>query len=194
MASRRLTKELRETFVRAAMQDVPTPDEELCNKEFEQIIFDHMPPDVKAVFLNDPEWLEGQAIEVDADWNVRHSARDEGLKDIYRQTGNFYLRYKWKLWGEEALPDAAISYINNLKDILTKRVKLMIKLWGIAQGCTTVAQLKEALPDLAKYAPDDTPPAKKNIPVVANLMADVVALGWPGGKIVNAQVVRGAVA
>jgi hypothetical protein len=162
------------------MDDVPAPDEEQCNKEFAAIIEKHMPDSVRDVYHTCPEWLDTRTANVTADSNV------VGYRDC--NEGAVYLRYYWNRWGQECLPDEARDYIAKLEDILTQRIKFKQKLGGIISSITTVKALKEALPELEKYAPDDTPEPKTGLPAVANLMADVIAAGWPGGKIVNAEV------
>jgi hypothetical protein len=188
MASRRLTKDMRHTFVKAVMTDVPAPDESQCSNELQELLKPAMPPEAVALLtVDEGSWLESAATTVYPEYDS--SYRTERW---YRNS--ISIRYKWLSYSNDDFPQAAKDYLENLRVIMGNRERLRDKIGGIAEGCTTIAQLKEALPDMAKYAPDDTPPAKKNMPVVANLMAEVVAMGWPGGKIVNAQIVQGATA
>ena len=52
------------------------------------------------------------------------------------------------------------------------------KLKGIIDGCTTLKQLKTLLPEFEKYMPTEEAPTK-NLPAVANMVADLTKLGWP---------------
>ena len=54
------------------------------------------------------------------------------------------------------------------------------KLSAIVNGCTTLAQLKKLLPEFISYFPTEAEPTK-NLPAVANMVADLSKLGWPKG-------------
>ena len=54
------------------------------------------------------------------------------------------------------------------------------KLKGIIDGCTTLKQLKTLLPEFEKDLPTEEAPTK-NLPAVANVVADLTKLGWPKG-------------
>jgi len=183
MASRRLTKALRDSTIRAIMNDVPKPDEKQCSEEFMKLVKQVMPTSVYVAFTEHPEWLDDCSSHVTADSNKC------GWE--YYSRNQIYLRYKWYTYGREGWSDAMIKYADDLSDILTNRILLMKKLEGILPDCRTVKQFKDMLPEFEKYAPDETIAPTKNTPVTTNLMAEVVALGWPGGKIVNAQIVQG---
>ncbi len=181
MASRRLTKALRESTIRAIMNDVPEPDEQ-CSKEFMELVKEVMPNEVYLAYMTNPEWLD------DCSYNVTADSNKCGWE--YYSCNQIYLRYKWHIYGREGWSDAMNKYADDLSDILTNRILLMKKLEGILADCRTVKQFKDMLPEFEKYAPDETVAPTKNTPVTTNLMAEVVALGWPGGKIVNAHIVR----
>ena len=183
MASRRLTKALRDSTIRVIMDDVPKPDEEQCSKEFMELVKAVMPPEVLSAYLIDPKWLVDHAYNVTADSNKC------GWE--YYSKNQIYLHYNWYTYGREGWSAAMIKYADDLADILTNRILLMKKLEGILADCRTVKQFKDMLPEFEKYAPDETIAPTKNTPVTTNLMAEVVALGWPGGKIVNAHIVQG---
>ncbi len=182
MASRRLTKSLRESTIRAIMNDVPKPDEEQCSKEFMELVKQAMPTSVYVAYTEYPEWLVDRAHNVTADSNKCGWG--------YYIRNQIYLRYNWYTHGRNEWSNAMNKYADDLSDILTSRILLMKKLEGILADCRTVKQFKDMLPEFEKYAPDETVAPIKNAPVTTNLMAEVVALGWPGGKIVNAHIVR----
>jgi hypothetical protein len=49
-------------------------------------------------------------------------------------------------------------------------------------SCTTLAALKKTFPEFEKYYPTEEQPTK-NLPALANVVADLTKLGWPkGGK------------
>lgn len=59
-----------------------------------------------------------------------------------------------------------------------ERQAVRIKIKGIVEGCSTTAQLRKLLPEFDKYIPTDAEPAK-NLPAVANVVADLTKMGWP---------------
>jgi hypothetical protein len=56
------------------------------------------------------------------------------------------------------------------------------KLSAIVNGCNTLAQLKKLLPEFISYFPSEAAPTK-NLPAVANMVADLSKLGWPKTKL-----------
>ena len=57
------------------------------------------------------------------------------------------------------------------------REELELKLKGVVNGCNTLKQLKEALPEFEKYMPAESEPPSKNLPALANIVADFQAAG-----------------
>ena len=49
---------------------------------------------------------------------------------------------------------------------------------GIVGGCSTLKQLREALPEFAKYMPTEQEPLSKCLPALANVVADFQAAGF----------------
>jgi hypothetical protein len=173
MASKRLTENTRALFIRAVMNDVPVPDEAECSKEFQKILYASMPKCVQETFDLDPLWL----------------ARDTSFFYMSSNNGkHIRLNYKWHEEGSEIFPDEAVQYLKRLEKILEERDEFCNKLREIVNNVSTVKELKTIFPEFAKYAPDDTPAPTKNLPVCNNLMAEVIKLGWPDKKIVNAEI------
>lgn len=171
MASKRLTKVTRAAFVRAVMDDVPDIDVDVCSEELQAIIYRYVPAEVQAVFDLDPTWLEGQS------------------QAVHGEGGCKWVRYRWYEYSNENLPAEATAYLDRLQERRHERGALKDKLTGIADGAKTVKELRTMLPEFEKYMPDETPVARKQLPVLSNLMADVVKMGWPKGKIINGLVV-----
>ena len=68
------------------------------------------------------------------------------------------------------------------KDANDQRSSVGKRIEGIIEGCSTLKQLKTLLPEFEKYMPSEAEPTK-NLPAVANVVADLTKLGWPkGGK------------
>ena len=172
MASKRLTKEMRKVFVDAVMKDVPRPAEETCSKELQNILRKHMPAAAVELLDTEPQWLENRCF-------TKYS------QDYH---GTVYMRVKWVDYDKDSLPQEAKDYVDRVGTLIDECDMFRDKLRAAVEGCKTIKDIKDALPELEKYCPDDTPAVKAGLPVVANLMAEAVRRGWPGGKIVNAQV------
>ena len=98
------------------------------------------------------------------------------------------MRVKWINYEKDSLPQEAEDYLDRVGTLIDECDSFRDKLCAVVEGCKTIKDIKDALPELEKYCPDDTPAVKAGLPVVANLMVEAVRRGWPGGKIVNAQV------
>ena len=161
----KLSKLLRQSFVRAAMDDVPkiNYDAEIRKVALAGAV-KSMPSDLRRAYEKHPDWFtnDGQHIP--------------GFGYMYLPTAS-----------EKKLPEATLEEIKRLvqlKDEQTHRLdQLRIKLRGIADSCTTRKALVEALPEFEKYLPADAPTACRMLPVVANVVADFVAAGWPKDKL-----------
>lgn len=55
------------------------------------------------------------------------------------------------------------------------------KLTAAIGGCSTLAAAKAALPEFAKYLPTEAEKTA-NLPAIANLCTDLIAMGWPKNK------------
>lgn len=58
-----------------------------------------------------------------------------------------------------------------------KYISVKQGLENFINSCSTLKQLQEALPEFLSYFPTENTPTR-NLPVVANLVADLVKLGW----------------
>lgn len=64
-------------------------------------------------------------------------------------------------------------------DQKTLRNTLRQKVKQTAYGCTTSKALIDLLPEFEKYLPAESGSTCRNLPVIANLMVDLVKAGWP---------------
>ena len=63
-----------------------------------------------------------------------------------------------------------LNMLNNLRKQLT----------AVIDSCNTLKQAKAALPEFVKYLPGEPGNAiDRTLPVVGNLVADLMKLGWP---------------
>ena len=155
----RLDKYAKQSIVRAIMNDVPKPDKAKRRADLQAAIVKAMSPDVRKVFKSTPGALKahyfGDVIYDSYAWSTRElvvgDVPDEKLKELVKP-------YK----DEDEARDAAQR-----------------KLEGAIEGCTTRKSLMTRLPEFEKYYPAEDAPMSKNLPALANVMADLSKLGWP---------------
>jgi hypothetical protein len=60
---------------------------------------------------------------------------------------------------------------------------LETKLYATIRAFNTVKQARDAMPEFAKYLPEDADPKCKTLPAITDLVTDLMKAGWPdGGK------------
>ena len=166
----KLTKQDRELFVDAVLEDVPETD---YNKLAAALVRDTLlaiaPKAVKELYKTHPSWLDGFSIRT-----------PDGLASIYT-----------KLRVPEDGSDAFASQYPHLWEQMTQwgveakaqresRKALRIKLNAMIAGHTTLKSATDALPEFAKYLPWDRDVVKdRSMPAVANVVADLMNAGWP---------------
>jgi hypothetical protein len=157
----RLDKYTKSSIIRAIMDDVPAPDKAKRRADLQAAVVKVMSPEVRKVYNKTPSALRthhvGDVIYDGYGWNTRDiiagDVTDKVIEEIIKP-------YK----AEDEARHA------------TKR-----KLQGIVEGCSTLKQLQTLLPEFKQYMPTETAPTK-NLPAVANMVADLSKLGWPKGK------------
>jgi len=162
----RLTKTLRKAFIRAAMADVPLIKyreqiEKLVLEDFER----QMPPEVAKAYKKHPEYINRSYFYVNEcrfsvsvprpsnDSQKLTPATSETVKKLYEQ----------------------------MENQRKERDRLEDQLTCAAYGCTTSKALATMLPEFSKYLPAEEA-ATKNLPALANLVADFTKAGWPKSK------------
>jgi hypothetical protein len=154
----RLDKYAKSSIIKAIMDDVPAPDKAKRRADLQAAVVKVMSPEVRKVFNKTPNALRtyhvGEVIYDGYGWNTRDiiagDVTDKVIEEILKP-------YK----AEDEARHA------------TKR-----KLQGIVEGCSTLKQLQTLLPEFKQYMPTETAPTK-NLPAVANVVADLSKLGWP---------------
>lgn len=148
----RLTNYMRQAFVRSVMQEIPKPDYESLKKQCQDALYAAMSADVRRVYRKSPKAL----VTVSSwDFDDRYSHR-------------FVV-------GDADFDKVAEPFLEQCK----ARERFRKKLENTVNGFTTVKQLRDAFPELAHHLPDEKKPTV-NLPAVANLVADMVQLGWKG--------------
>lgn len=173
----KLTNDDKDTFVRAVMRDVPKVDyEEMFQIAANKLCRESMPPKLAAVY--DDKKLRSHLKFDNNVWpkddNIGFRVENGNMLSCYT-----VLPVKWiNIPGAVGMQQAHIEQKRKLE-------ALESKVRGMIQGCSTLAQAKKLLPEFVKYLPAERKPKPQtiNLPMVANVAADLVAMGWPdGGK------------
>lgn len=159
----RLTNTIRDAFIRAVMQNVPSVD-------YDAQVTKLVQADIRAQ-------LPAKVREIADDPELRHYLNRE---TIFTTSGfNNVTVYSN---GSARLTDAAKAEINALtlkhRAQSSTRDSLKSRLHACAYGVSTRKALAEMLPEFERYLPADEPAAMRSLPVVANVINEFKAAGW----------------
>ena len=165
----RLNKYHKDAFVEAVLQDLPATDyDEIAQKLVRDAIVERMPAKVRAVY---------------DDKDVRHWLRNEwvlmpgSLQNFYCVTGS----NNGEVPGE--LKDRLLELSQLKREQTSKKDAFGHKIRAAIDSCQTRKQALELLPEFEKYLPKDTTSTGvSNLPVINNLVAELVQAGWPKDK------------
>ena len=179
----KLTKLMRQAFVRAAMDDVPKENfEEHASKVLNDWSRSTLPPKVQAL-LNDKTLA--QYVNSDGTWVTVHNKRKAGYASRvhvhYTAYGDF------RLADDREPPEGIMRSVRALMERQFEQEErletLRAKLEAAANSVTTRKALVEMLPEFEKYLPAEQAPPSRMVPVVVqNVVADFVKAGWPKNK------------
>ncbi len=164
----KLTNYIRDAYINQAMNDVPTVDyEEQYRALVTKFAVESLPKEVRDIWDN-PKL---QAFVNTSYWH-------RGVITVYipcdKNSGVFTPTPKQ----QEELNAIAIAR----KSQNEMRAALREKLRGAAYACTTCKALAELLPEFVDYLPGEFEVTSRRVPVIANLMNDMVKAGWPKDK------------
>lgn len=154
----KLTKYQKEAIVRAIMNDVPKPDRAQRHATVQAAVVKAMTPECRKVYNRTPAALATQHTGYTTYNECNYSTQTIVVGDAPRVNVNAIL----KVYEDE---DAAYE-------------KARRQLKAAVEGCSTLKQLETALPEFKKYFPTEQQPTK-NLPALANVVADLTKLGWP---------------
>jgi glycerol-3-phosphate dehydrogenase len=156
----KLNKFQKASIIRAIMNDVPPVDKTARRLAVQAAIVKAMSPDVRKVFKSSPGALRtsyvGDVIDTDS-----YQSRSITVGDVT----------------EAKLEEILKPYKEEDNAVYDARRKLQ----AIVEGCSTLKQLQTLLPEFKQYMPTEAAPTK-NLPAVANMVADLSKLGWPKSK------------
>ena len=165
----KLTNSMRNAFVHAAMNDVPQVDYDVQARKLVTAaaakLFASTFPGVDyeklkaAGWLNEawfstPRYLSNVCVPAPSNQSIRSSELEAQLQEL----------------------------ANAAKAQSDQRDELEQKLRAVAYSVTTREALVKALPEFEKYLPSAPDAVAKNLPAVANLVADFTRAGWPKDK------------
>jgi hypothetical protein len=157
----KLTKYDKQAIVKAIMADVPKPDKNKRRADLQTAIVKAMSPAVRKVFRESPGALKTHYFNDLVYDGMNWSTREIVIGDV----------------SEDKLKELIAPYKAEDEAIRSAKAKLE----GAIEGCTTRKALMTRLPEFEKYYPAEDAPMSKNLPALANVMADLSKLGWPKG-------------
>lgn len=153
MKFNKLTKQ---AIVRAIIQDIPPIDKEARALAINAAIVKAMSPEVRKVFKTHPTALRTRSVE---------------YTNPFRQWGN-------DVTVGDVTNDQIKAIIEPYEKQEQERRDAERKLFAAFEGINTLKQALTTFPEFKKYYPTEAEPTK-NLPAVANMVADLSKLGWP---------------
>ena len=154
----KLNKYTKQAIVRAIMADVPKPDKTKRHAAVQAAIVKAMSPECRKVYNKTPKALVthhvGETTYDGCNWHTREVIKGD--------VAEVQVKAILKPYEEE---DEAYR-------------KARGQLEAAVEGCSTLNALKKAFPEFEKYMPLESQPTK-NLPALANVVADLSKLGWP---------------
>ena len=192
----KLSKKHREDFVEAVMSDVPSANYPTQAEDRARLLYKQIAKEVGV--SNIP--LERLGMRRCSIYVFKHRQSHKfvcdgqeagwGWKDIDR-----YCFFSIGLHGltQEEVEDFIEKdpEIQKLVDLFieekNKHADLRQKVTAVIAACSTLKQAKEALPEFEKYLPAEPGNVDRSLPVVGNLVADLVKAGWPAKKKIGTK-------
>jgi hypothetical protein len=154
----KLTKYDKMAIVKAIMADVPKPDKAKRRAEIQAALVKAMNPAVRKVFKEFPGALLTSHVgdlTYDGSWDSRTF--------VVGDVTNKVLETILQPYKDE--DDAVYAAHNKLRNAI--------------DSCNTRKALMDRLPEFEKYFPAESATPSKNLPALANVVADLSKLGWP---------------
>ena len=151
----KLNKLTKQAIVRAIIQDLPPIDTEARALAIKEAIVKAMNPEVRKLYKIQPGALRTASVP---------------YTNVHRY------------WDEQIVGDVTDEQIKAIitpyKQQEDERDAMHRKLTAAFEGISTLKQALTTFPEFKKYMPTEAEPTK-NLPALANVMADLSKLGWP---------------
>lgn len=165
----KLTNTIRDAFICSVMNDVPSVDyrEQIRSAAVKAAVAD-MPPRIAAIWKDKDlaRWVKTSKVSFEEVGGVCLPTSADDYSDEKRAFTN---RIKAQI----------VDLCAKAAEQRKNRRELEHKIRGAAYAYTTRKALANAMPEFAKYLPEDEAAANRSLPVVANVVADFVKAGWP---------------
>lgn len=152
----KLTKLIKQSIVRAIIQDIPPIDKEARALAINAAIVKAMSPEVRKLFKTHPAALRTKSVAYTNPF--RHWGNDVTVGDVT----------------DEKIKEIVKPYEKQEEE----RTQAERRLFHAFEGINTLKQALTTFPEFKKYYPTEAEPTK-NLPALANVMADLSKLGWP---------------
>lgn len=167
----RLTTHTRAAFVAAVLNDVPCMDyQEEARIAVQKWAVDHLPPKLRALYKEFGGYFNCEYINLPgmlSSVRVVTGSTGSDMRAAMQADAPFWARI------------TELSKLCNEQN--EARKALRAKVGAAIAACTTVKQAHERMPEFAKYLPSLDATVDRTVPVVANLVAELAAAGWPKG-------------
>jgi hypothetical protein len=152
----KLNKLTKQAIVRAIIQDIPPIDKEARALAINAAIVKAMSPEVRKLFKTHPTALRTKSVAYTNPF--RHWGNDVTVGDVT----------------DEKIKEILKPYETQEDE----RTQAERRLFHAFEGINTLKQALATFPEFKKYYPTEAEPTK-NLPALANVMADLSKLGWP---------------
>lgn len=152
----KLSKYTKQAIVRAIIHDLPPIDKEARASAIKEAIIKFMSPEVRKLFKTHPAALRLADVE---------------YVDIHRS-------WSAPVVVGDVTRDQIKAIIAPYEKQEQERREAEAKLTHAFAGISTLKQALTTFPEFKKYYPTEAEPTK-NLPALANVMADLSKLGWP---------------
>jgi len=152
----KFNKFTKQSIVRAIIQDIPPIDSEARAKAIHEAIGKAMSPEVRKLFKTHPSALRKASVRYANPFRTWGS--DVTVGDVT----------------DKQLAEICKPYETQEEE----RAQAERKLGRAFEGINTLKQALTTFPEFKKYYPTEEEPTK-NLPALANVMADLSKLGWP---------------
>jgi hypothetical protein len=156
----KLNKLTKQSIVRAIIADLPPIDKEARALAIVNAIVKAMSPEVRKLFKTNPSALRMATVRYTSPF--RNWGHDVTVGDVTEE------QIKKILEPYESQEEARAQAENKLRHAF--------------EGISTLKQALTTFPEFKKYYPTEEEPTK-NLPALANVMADLSKLGWPKGGV-----------
>lgn len=164
----KLNKLQKQAIIRAICHDVPALDRRKWAAEITAAIVKAMSPEVRKLYKTNPGAL---------------------------RSGSVLYATEYSNWGTTVLGDVTKEQIEAIVEPYKKQVQDRSdtegKLRSAFEGIGTLKQAETLFPEFKKYYPTEAQPTK-NLPALANVVADLSKLGWPKHGVRGSLTSKGA--